>query len=251
MKYDIKILKSAVKIVEGSTNKKFIFTRSTIQYFRNAYFVRTTNLSSFHFFKITIDTQDNECHISISNFDKLIETIRWKSIKGIPDILDALCGLYQLVHFDNQRIDDNIDVLIYHSKIGRKSRQLFKVEKWYYQFKIQFFNTAQTLVHFNFINSRLFLKDEIIPFQHIHKIVIYLDKMETSSSFDVLAIEVFLKNDSIVSIIEMKNYRNRDNKLEPISWIHGKMVFSAVIELLEQLHQQPELDNIPIKLEIQ
>lgn len=251
MKYEIKVLNSAVKIIEGSTYKEFIFTRSSIQYFRNSYFVRTTKLSSFHFFKITIDTRLNECNISISNFDKHLETIRWKSVKDIPAILDALCNLYRLVHFDNQRIDDNIDVLIYHSKTGRKSRQIFKIKDANYQFKIQFFDTIKTLIQFNFINNRLFLKDNIIRFQEINKIVIYLDKMKNSSNFEIFAMEVFLKNDTIISLVEMSDYMNTPNTHEPLSWIHGKIVFSAVIDLIEKLNKHPELNNIPINLEIQ
>lgn len=252
MKYEIKILNNAVKIIEGSTYREFIFTRSSVQYFRNSYFVRTTKLPSFHFFKITIDTRQNQCNISISDFNQHIETIHWKKIKEIPDILDALCGLYKLQHFDNQQIDNNLNVLIYHSKIGRKSRQIFHINKTKYHFQLQFFNSEKTSIHFNFINNRLFLKDNIIRFQEIEKIVVYLDKMERSNNFDVFAIETFLKNNSVITLVEINQIINsQKTAYEPLNWIHGKMVFSAVIELIEKLQQFEELDDIPIKLEIQ
>ncbi|MFK7951163.1 MAG: hypothetical protein AB8G11_26515 [Saprospiraceae bacterium] len=252
MKDNIKILASAIKITEGSTHKEFIFRRSSIQYFRKQYFIRTTELYSFHFFKITIDTRFNKCNISISNFDKHLETICLKNVNELPIFLDAFCDFYKLYHFDNQRVDDNVDALIYHSKIGRKSRQIFQIIEEQFQFKIQFFNVSQTLIHFNFVNERLFWVNQTIRFQEIDRIVIYLDKMKTSSTFEVFAIEAFLKNDTIISLIEMKKYAKPPKiNYETISWISGKMVLSAVIELIEKLNKHPELDNIPIKLEIQ
>lgn len=249
----IEILKTKIKIPDSISDNLIVFTRSSAQVLYKKVEIKSTPISTFRFFEVFITIEENQCKFSVHNLGEHLVNFHRNNINDLSIILDAIATLYQLEYFETRQIDEHTNVLTYHSKTGQKSRQIFRISGTKYQFHLYFLDKRQTHLHFDFKKNVLITdNNELIDLQSMDKIILYLDLNETKERFTVFAIEAFLKNNIIKTLIELSAVTNTYVAFGGnLQYLPIKSIFSVVMELIEKLKQQPKLNNIPIKLEIQ
>ncbi len=194
--------------------------------------------------------------ISIYYFNTLIVTFNWYDVSQIPFLTDKLMDILKVDYHTTKQIYNNTEELVFHSRIGNKTHQIFKLRDNKNACHLDFQDQIRTKLTFDWQLFRLRLENlklqnkVEISFIDIDKINFVLRESQQHHDFDLLLITIESKGFGIKQLVNVETIFN--NQFEPKSLfkINPKLTFNTVQNVVDLLKSKVELAEVEIEFNV-